>query len=110
MGCNFLTAIVSAFLVTQSYLFLVSCIVLTCFIQYVPSILSVIKFEHTGKFPSHGFKLPGKYIIPVAALIISAYMITNFTLKTLLVAAVVAVLAAIPYFFMNRYNKEKKAD
>lgn len=105
-----LTAIVAVFLVTQSYLFLVSCIVLASFVQYVPSILAVIKFKYTGEFPNKGFKLPGKYIIPVAALIISAYMITNFTLKTLLVAAVVAVLAAISYFFMNRYNKEEKAD
>lgn len=65
------TAIVALFLVTQSYIFLVSCIVLASFVQYVPSILSVIKFEHTGQFPSNGFKLPGKDVIPVVALIIS---------------------------------------
>lgn len=102
-----LTAIVAAFLVTQSYLFLVSCIVLASFIQYVPSILSVIKFEHTGQFPSNGFKLPGKYLIPIIALVISAYMITNFTLKTIMVAVVVAVLAAISYFLMKRYNEKR---
>ena len=101
------TAIVALFLVTQSYIFLVSCIVLASFVQYVPSILSVIKFEHTGQFPSNGFKLPGKDVIPVVALIISAYMITNFTIKTLMVAVVVAALAAISYFFMKRYNEKQ---
>lgn len=102
-----ITAIVAAFLVTQSYLFLVSCIVLASFIQYVPSILSVIKFKHTGQFPNHGFRLPGKDVIPVVALIISAYMITNFTIKTLMVAVVVAALAALSYFFMKRYNEKQ---
>lgn len=103
-----LTAIVSALLVTQSYLFLVSCIVLASFIQYVPSILAVIKFKHTNEFPNHGFKLPGKYIIPVIALIISCYMVTNFTLKTLIVGIVVAIVAAITYFFINHDEEVEK--
>ncbi len=42
-----LSAIITMILITQSYLFLVSCIVLASFIQYVPSILAVIKFNHT---------------------------------------------------------------
>lgn len=55
-----LTAILTAAFATQSYLFLVSCTVLASFVQYVPSILAVIKFKHTNEFPNHGFKLPGK--------------------------------------------------
>lgn len=102
-----LTAIVSAFLVTQTYIFLVSCIVLACFIQYVPTILSVMKFEHTGQFPSHGFKLPGKYVIPVIALIISAYMVTNFTGKTIMVGVSVAILAGITYFILQHYEEKR---
>lgn len=97
-----LTAVVSLILVTQSYLFLVSCIVLASFVQYVPSILAVIKFKHTNEFPNHGFKLPGKYIIPVLALLISCYMVTNFTIKTITVGVVVAVVAAVSYFFIKR--------
>ncbi len=102
-----LTAVVSMLLVTQSYLFLVSCIVLASFVQYVPSILAVIKFKHTDEFPNHGFKLPGKYIIPVLALLISCYMVTNFTIKTITVGVVVAVLAAVSYFFVKVDEKHE---
>ena len=102
-----LTAVVSMLLVTQSYLFLVSCIVLASFVQYVPSILAVIKFKHTNEFPNHGFKLLGKYIIPVLALLISCYMRTNFTIKTITVGVVVAVLAAVSYFFIKADEKHE---
>ena len=100
-------AVVSMLLVTQSYLFLVSCIVLASFVQYVPSILAVIKFKHTNEFPNHGFKLPGKYIIPVLALLISCYMVTNFTIKTITVGVVVAILAAVSYFFVKVDEKHE---
>lgn len=97
-----LSAIITMILITQSYLFLVSCIVLASFIQYVPSILAVIKFKHTNEFPNNGFKLPFSYVIPAFALIISCYMVTNFTWKTILVGVVVGVLAAVAYFFIEK--------
>ena len=88
-----LTSVLSALFSTQSYLFLVSCTVLASFIQYVPTILAVVKFEHTNQYPTHGFKLPGKYLIPGLALLVSCYMVTNFTSKTLLLGTVILVLA-----------------
>ncbi|WP_131501623.1 APC family permease [Lactobacillus crispatus] len=100
-----LSAIITMILITQSYLFLVSCIVLASFIQYVPSILAVIKFKHTNEFPNNGFKLPFSYVIPAFALIISCYMVTNFTWKTILVGVVVGVLAAVAYFFIEKDEK-----
>lgn len=96
------SAAITALLITQSYLFLVSCIVLASFIQYLPSILAVIKFKHTNEFPNHGFKLPGGYTITILALIISCYMVTNFTWKTIFLGLVVGVLAAIAYFFIDK--------
>ena len=96
------TAVLSGALATQSYLFLVSCTVLASFVQYVPSILAVIKFKHSNEYPTHVFLLPGKYTIPIIALIISCYMVTNFTPKTLLLGAVVAVIAAACYFFIDK--------
>ncbi|WP_295746146.1 APC family permease [uncultured Limosilactobacillus sp.] len=100
-----LTAAVSLMLSTQSYLFLVSCIVLASFVQYVPTIFAEIRFQHTDEFPTHGFKLPGKYLIPVLALVISFYMVTNFTAKTIMVGAIVAVIAAIAYIFIDKDEK-----
>ena len=101
------TAILSLALCTQSYLFLVACTVLASFVQYVPSILAVIKFKHSNEYPTHGFSLPGKYTIPIIALIISCYMITNFTAVTLLLGGAVAVIAAGCYFFIDH---DKAAD
>lgn len=102
------TAVLSGALATQSYLFLVSCTVLASFVQYVPSILAVIKFKHSNEYPTHVFLLPGKYTIPIIALIISCYMITNFTTKTLLLGAVVAVIATACYFFIDKDEKLEK--
>ena len=102
------SAVISAILITQSYLFLVSCIVLASFVQYVSSILAVIKFKHTNEFPNHRFKLPGGYTIPILALMISCYMVTNFTWKTILVGVVVGVLAAVAYFFIEKDEKAEQ--
>ena len=74
----------------------------------MPSILAVIKFKHSNEYPTHSFLLPGKYTIPIIALIISCYMITNFTPKTLLLGAVVAVIAAACYFFIDKDEKLEK--
>ena len=103
-----LTAVLSLALCTQDYLFLVNCTVLASFVQYVPSILAVIKFKHTNEYPTHGFSLPGKYTIPIIALLISCYMVTNFNAKTLLLGAVVAVIAAGCYFFIDKDKGEEK--
>lgn len=87
---------------------MVSCTVLASFVQYVPSILAVIKFKHNDEYPTHGFSLPGKYTIPIIALIISCYMITNFTVPTLLLGTVVAVIAAACYFIKEDKVAEEK--
>ena len=101
-----MTAIVTGLLITQSYIFLVSCIVLASFVQYVPSIFAVIKFKHTGQYPNDGFKLPGGYLIPILALLVSCYLVFNFTWKTILVGIVVAVAAALLYLFSGRKRKD----
>lgn len=103
-----LTAAVTLLLITQSYLFLVSCIVLASFIQYVPSIFAVIKFTHNGEYPTHGFKLPGKYTIPVLALLVACYLVFNFTWETMLLSLVVAAVTAILYIFLGKKRLEEK--
>ena len=39
---------------------------------------------------------------PIFALLVSCYMVTNFTAKTLLVGTVIAILAAAAYFFIKK--------
>ena len=103
-----LTAVLSIAFSTQSYLFLVSCTVLASFIQYMPSILAVVKFTHSNEYPTNGFSLPGKYTIPAFALLVSCHMVTNFTAKTLLLWTFVALLAAAAYFFIQRDEEAEK--
>lgn len=105
-----MTAVLTAIFATQSYLFLVSCTVLASFIQYVPSILAVIKFKHSNEFPNHGFSLPGKYTIPIIALMVACYMVTNFTPLILFVGLVVAVVAAVIYFFIDRTDEMEEME
>lgn len=92
------TAVISGILIMGNYLFLVSCLVLASFIQYVPSIFAVIKFKHNKQFPNHGFSLKGGYVIPILALIISCYLLTNFNLPVFLVSIAVFVVGVIIYF------------
>lgn len=101
-----LTAVVTALLTTQSYIFLVACIVMASFVQYVPSILAVIKFKHTGQYPNHGFKLPGGIVIPIVALLASCYLIFNLTWKTILVGIGVALAGCVLYLVSGK----KRAD
>ena len=96
-----ITTIVSCFLVTQSYLFLVGMIVFASFVQYVPSIMAVMKFKHDKKFPNHGFSLKGGYTIPIIALLIAFYMVFQFTLKTIILGVCVAGAAAILFVFLD---------
>ena len=101
-----MSAIITGLLTTQSYIFLVSCIVLASFVQYVPSIFAVMKFKHNGQYPNKGFKLPGGYLIPVIALLVSCYLVFNFTWKTFFVGIAVAVIAALLYLFSGRKRKD----
>lgn len=105
-----MTAVLTAAFTTQSYAFLVSCTVLASFIQYVPSILAVIKFKHSNEFPNHGFKLPGKYTIPILALIVSCYMVTNFTSTTLLIGTIVAAIGAVLYLIVDRDSEMEEME
>lgn len=99
-----MTTIAACIMSAQDYMFLVACIVLVSFIQYVPTILAVIKFKKTGEFPNQGFKLKGGYVVPVLALIISAYLLTNFTIPVFIVMIIVFVIGIILYFIAKKHN------
>lgn len=104
------TALVSMVMAQFEYIFLVSCIVLVSFIQYVPSILAVIKFKKTKQYPNNGFSLKGGYVIPVLALLISLYLLTNFKLKVFLVICAVFVIGLLIYFLFVKKNIQNKVD
>lgn len=104
-----LTTAVTAFLVTQSYLFLVSCIVFSSFVQYVPTVLALIKFQRTNQFPTHGFALKGGSLVPVIALAVCAYMAINFKLPTVILGVIVAMIAGIAYPWIRKHTAKEPA-
>lgn len=103
-----ITALVSMIMAQFEYLFLVSCIVLVSFIQYVPSVLAVIKFKKTKQYPNNGFSLKGGYVIPVLALLISLYLLTNFKLSVFLVICAVFVVGLLIYFLFVKKHLDSK--
>lgn len=102
-----ITAIISIGMTRFDYVFLVSCIVLASFIQYIASVLAVIKFKKTKQFPNNGFELKGGYVVPILALIISMYLLTNFNSKMVLTVGIVFIVATLMYVFVIRKMSEK---
>lgn len=107
-----ISTIVALALTRFSYLFLVSAIVLTSFIQYIASVLALIKFQHNGTFPSTGFKLRGKYLFPILALVASAYLLLNVKMSVFITALIVFAVGSAVYFFRLKEDehKQKKED
>ncbi|GKT04649.1 APC family permease [Furfurilactobacillus entadae] len=89
--------VASCLLLSGSYLFLVSCVVITSFIQYIPTILAVFKFRTRKNQPSTAFSLPGGMFIPSLALLASFYLMFSFSLQITLIGIGILVLGAILY-------------
>lgn len=104
-----LTVAVSSILLwTGSYVFLATCMVCANFVQYVPTILSVVRLR---KMPSQkgslALKGPWAWIVAGLALVSAAYVLVGFTWKVVLVAAATFVVATITYF-IDRWYRAKK--
>ena len=96
-----ITYVIIFMLTTQSYLFLVSLVVLASFIQYLPSILSVIKLEYQKQFGNRTKAIMG-YVIPGLALIVSMYLIISFSRPALIIGFIVIIVNTILYCFLRR--------
>lgn len=95
-----ITYIIILLLTSQSYLFLVSLVVLASFCQYVPSALSVIRLNYLHQFKRVAFV--SGYVIPVLALIVSMYLIISFSKEALLIGAIVIIVNTLAYFFLRK--------
>ncbi|WP_295745506.1 amino acid permease [uncultured Limosilactobacillus sp.] len=94
------TYIIIFLLTSQSYLFLVSLVVLASFCQYVPSALSVIRLNYLHEFES--FDVVSGYVIPFLALIVSMYLIISFSKEALIIGAIVILVNSALYFFLGK--------
>ena len=99
-----LTVVISSLLLwTGSYVFLATCMVCANFIQYVPTILAVIKLRNRPSAPGAlTLKGPWVWIVSLLALASSMYVLTGFNWKVILVAVAVFAVATIIYFADGR--------
>lgn len=76
------------------------------FAQYIPTCLAVLVFHRTEKqLPGH-FRVPLGPVIPVLALVISGWLLTQVEVNQLLIGLGALVIAIPFYFLMEHLNRQ----
>lgn len=78
--------------------------VVSRFAQYIPTCLAVIVFRYTRKEQTRTFKIPGGWIIPVVAILVSGWLLIQVNVSQLLFGFG-ALLIAVPFYLGLRKNK-----
>lgn len=104
----YIAIIVSALLgllvaVSGSFNTLVQISAVSRFAQYIPSCLAVLVFRKTMKDRPAGFKIPFGWLIPVFAIIVSLWLLSQTSIPNLL-WGFGALLVAVPFYFLTRKN------
>lgn len=119
-----ITILVSALLILSGdFIFLVSCIVFASFFQYVFTIFAVIKYKYLmrkakkdgvelsdrveGMSKEKGFILPGGYVIPILAILMSIYIFISFDVKVLLFGLIVFIIGIFVFFLTKMVDKKQ---
>ncbi|GAK30349.1 amino acid transporter [Weissella oryzae SG25] len=104
---NIITMGVAALLILSGgYIFLVKLIVLASFVQYVPTILAVIKTRHE-KQVAGAFTLPGGMILPVIALLVIAYLLSAQSLIILVWEVAIFLVGWLIYYVDRKVSTHK---
>lgn len=74
------------------------------FVQYIPTILAVIYFYFTKKGPNPKYKLPFGPVIPIIALVLSLWLLTQADLKLLMFGSF-GIIAAMLSYFLTKFKK-----
>lgn len=91
--------------VSGSYLFLVKLIVLSSFVQYIATALSLLKLRNNKMLP-RGVQLWGGPTIPVLSLILLAYLIFQFNPETYVIGIGFAVVGELIYWVDDWRNQK----
>ncbi|MFT8412196.1 MAG: APC family permease [Schleiferilactobacillus perolens] len=90
---------------TFNYLAQISAI--SRFAQYIPTCLAVLVFMKTKKNVPSNFHLPLGPVIPVLAIVVSGWLLTQVTLIQF-AWGFGALAVAIPFYFLMAYNKKRR--
>jgi amino acid transporter len=95
---------------TFTYLAQIS--VISRFVQYIPTVIAVLIFAKKYGKNSKGFNLPLGPVIPIAALIISGWLLWNAWLADTnhlqFITGFGALLVAVPFYFLTKHYSVKE--
>lgn len=90
-----------ALVASGSYLFLVNLIVFSSFIQYIATILALLKLRKDPDLPK-GMHLMGGDLVPLLALLIIVVLFVRFTFLTYAIGIVFAIIGGLIYLAHKR--------
>lgn len=96
-----------------SFKFLLQISVISRFIQYIPTCISVLVFRKKYKDKEVKFKIPGGAFVPIFAVAISVWLLIEAGMSDpmKIVWGLGGLLIAVPfYFYMTKVYKEKNCD
>jgi APA family basic amino acid/polyamine antiporter len=85
-----------------SFIWLAAMSTVVRLIVYAACIVSLPRIESLADPESESFKLPGGYLIPVTALLISAWLVTHASVQSWVLTILFVGLGSIFYWFANR--------
>ena len=76
-------------------------------ILYLGVALSVIKLRYSEEKISDGFKIPGGWTIPIIAILIILYFLSNLPIKEMIVTAIVIGVLSLIFLLLKVFKKKK---
>lgn len=92
---------------TGGFAFLASISVVSRFSQYIPTCLSIMVFRKTMPKAPRAFKIPFGPVIPIIALLVSLWLLSQTKPQQLILGLGAAVIAIPFYFLVHKKHQEK---
>ena len=94
---------------TGSFTYLVAISVVSRFSQYIPTCLSILVFRRTKKDAPRAFRIPFGPVIPLLAVAVSLWLLTQAKPQQLLMGLGAAVVA-LPFYYFVRKNQQAASE
>lgn len=92
---------------TGSFTFLASISVVSRFSQYIPTCLAILVFRKTMADTPRAFKIPFGPVIPVIAVLVSLWLLSQATFQQIAMGLGAAVIA-VPFYWFIRKNQTEE--
>ncbi len=92
---------------TGSFTFLASISVVSRFSQYIPTCLAILVFRKTMADTPRAFRIPFGPVIPVIAVLVSLWLLSQATFQQIAMGLGAAVIA-VPFYWLVRKNQTEE--